>query len=57
MRINKLLVTLGLVFSMLLSSGVVVAADYDKGWNAYESGDYKTALSEWTPLAEPCLIN
>ena len=57
MRINKLLVTLGLVFSMLLSSGVVVAADYDKGLNAYESGDYKTALSEWTPLAEPCLIN
>jgi|GEM_PF-2226666 len=52
MRINKLLVTLGLVFSMLLSSGVVVAADFDKGLKAYKSGDYKAALAEWTPLAE-----
>jgi TPR repeat protein len=51
MRINKLLVTLA--FSMLFSSGVAVASgDLDKGVNAYESGDFKTALAEWTPLAE-----
>jgi TPR repeat protein len=31
---------------------VAVAADFDKGINAYDSGDYKTALAEWTPLAE-----
>jgi len=37
---------------MLLSSGVAVAADFDKGLKAYQSGDYKTALAEWTPLAE-----
>jgi len=29
-----------------------IAANFDKGWNAYQSGDYKTALSEWIPLAE-----
>jgi TPR repeat protein len=42
----------GLILSMLLSSGVALAADYDKGIEAYESGDFKTALVEWTPLAE-----
>ena len=26
--------------------------DYDKGLAAYQSGDYATALREWTPLAE-----
>ena len=52
MRINKLLATLGLVLSMLLGSGVAVAADFDKGLMAYKAGDYKSALAEWTPLAE-----
>ena len=28
------------------------AADFDKGNDAYESGDYKTALADWTQLAE-----
>ena len=50
MRINKLLVNLA--FSMLFSSGVTIAADYDKGMHAYNSGDFKTALAEWTPIAE-----
>ena len=27
-------------------------ADFAKGFAAYESGDYATALKEWTPLAE-----
>ena len=27
-------------------------ADYNKGWAAYERGDYTTALREWRPLAE-----
>jgi len=48
MRLNKLLVTL--VFSMLF--GNAVAANYEIGIAAYESGDYKTALSEFLPLAE-----
>tara|TARA_B110000908_G_C10113151_1_gene384027 strand:+ start:134 stop:739 length:606 start_codon:yes stop_codon:yes gene_type:complete len=28
------------------------AADFHKGFRAYDSGDYKAALAEWTPLAE-----
>jgi uncharacterized protein len=28
------------------------AQDFLKGWAAYESGDYATALKEWKPLAE-----
>ncbi len=27
-------------------------ADLQKGWNAYNNGDYKTALREFQPLAE-----
>ncbi len=27
-------------------------ADFQKGKDAYDSGDYETALSEWRPLAE-----
>ena len=28
------------------------AQDFNKGWAAYESGDYATALKEWKPLAQ-----
>ena len=48
MRINKLLVILA--FSMLFNNAV--AADFNKGLKAAQSGDFKTALAEWTPLAE-----
>jgi TPR repeat protein len=30
----------------------VSAADFKKGVSAYKSGDYATALREWTPLAK-----
>ena len=50
MRISKIII--GLTLSILLGSGVVVAADFNKGLEAYNSGDFKTALSEWTPIAE-----
>ena len=50
MRIIKVII--GLTLSILLGSGVVVAADFDKGLEAYNSGDFKTALAEWTPIAE-----
>jgi len=43
---------LGLTLALLLGNGVVVAADFDKGLEAVKSGDYETALREWTPLAE-----
>lgn len=42
----------GFVLSLLLIAGSVVAADYETGFNAYSEGDYATALSVWTPLAE-----
>ena len=48
MRINKLLVTLA--FTMLFNNAM--AADFNKGLKAAQSGDFKTALIEWTPLAE-----
>ncbi|MDB9753099.1 sel1 repeat family protein [Oceanospirillaceae bacterium] len=50
MRINKLLVPLA--FSMIFGSGVALADNFYKGFDAYRSGDFKTALIEWTPLAE-----
>jgi len=28
------------------------SGDYEKGYTAYQSGDYATALHEWKPLAE-----
>jgi len=55
MRIIKVII--GLTLSILLGSGVVVAADFDKGLEAYKSGDFKTALAEWTPLAEQGVAN
>ena len=30
----------------------VAAQDYQKGYDAYQAGDYATALQEWRPLAE-----
>jgi TPR repeat protein len=50
MNVKKMIT--GLVLLMLMSSGMVVAADFNKGLKAAQSGDFKTALAEWTPLAE-----
>ena len=40
-----------LAFLMALSSPVI-AQDFQKGFTAYNAGDFATALQEWTPLAE-----
>ena len=50
MSIKKIIT--GLTLSLLLASGMASAADFNKGLNAFNSGDYKTALAEWIPLAE-----
>ena len=50
MDIRKIIT--GLTLSLLLGSGVAVAADFNKGLEAAQSGNFKTALAEWTPLAE-----
>jgi TPR repeat protein len=50
------MLTLRIALSLLLltplSAAIVSAADYAKGFEAYSTGDYETALAEWTPLAE-----
>lgn len=39
--------------SILILTGTISwAQDYDKGFEAYEAGDYATALKEWKPLAD-----
>jgi len=50
---KNLTVTICLTIAVLLGvTGVSLGADFQKGVAAYESGDYATALREWTPLAE-----
>ena len=44
-----------LILATLLSLLIAVQSwggDFQKGFDAYSSGDYATALKEWTPLAE-----
>ena len=46
-------ISVGLVVMLISVSGHTVSAqDNDKGYEAYQSGDYQTALNEWLPLAE-----
>ena len=49
---RNLTATLCLTLTLLLgSSGVSWSADFQKGYTAYKSGDFATALREWEPLA------
>ena len=50
---KNLATTLYLTLVLLLGSiGTSSGNDFLKGLNAYHSGDFATALSEWKPLAE-----
>jgi len=50
---KNLSITVYLTLALLLGSiGTSWGNDFLKGLNAYHSGDFATALSEWTPLAE-----
>jgi hypothetical protein len=50
--VKNLTATICLTITLLLGSvGASWSADWDKGVTAYKSGDYATALREWTPLA------
>jgi len=50
---KHLVATLCLTIAVLLGSpGIGWGADFQKGVIASQSGDYATALREWTPLAE-----
>jgi len=47
------LLVIGIFFSTLVeNTREGWSADFVKGFNAFESGDYATALREWKPLAE-----
>ena len=48
---NKTFITF-LTILFYLTSSVGWSADFQKGYNAYNKGDFATALREWTPLAE-----
>ena len=37
---------------LAFNAGSILAQDYQKGFAAYQSDDYVTALQEWRPLAE-----
>ncbi len=50
---KRILPVLCLTIAVFLGSvGVSWGADLQKGYAAYQSGDYATALREWKPLAE-----
>ncbi len=49
MRILQATVLLALVFTL---SSIAWGEDFAKGQDAYFSGDYQTAITEWEPLAE-----
>ena len=49
----KRLLPVLMVFGVfLLSAGAGWSADFQKGLDAYKSGDYATAPREWKPLVE-----
>ena len=50
---KKFVTTLCLIVSLALGSlGKGWSADFQKGMEAYNNGDFATALKEWKPLAE-----
>jgi len=48
---NRLLILPVLLFTLLVGTPAF-SADFQKGMTAARSGDYATALREWTPLAK-----
>ena len=50
---RKFVSSLCLILSLALGSlGMGWSADFQKGMEAYNNGDFATALKEWKPLAE-----
>ena len=48
---NRLLILPVLLLTLLLGNPAF-SADFQKGWDAAQKGDFATALREWKPLAE-----
>ena len=54
---KHLTATLCLTIAVLLGSmGNSESADFQKGLTAAQSGDFATALREWTPLAKKGMV-
>ena len=49
---KHLLTILCTITALLLGAAEARSADLEKGWDAYERGDYAAALQEFRPLAE-----
>ena len=47
---NRITLTLATVLSLAFTQ--VTAQDFNKGYEAYNTGDFDTAVKEWKPLAE-----
>ena len=47
---NRIIPILAVILSFVFSE--VFAQDLNKGFKAFNAGDYATALKEWKPLAE-----
>ena len=47
---HRFILALSCILMMLAAP--ISAQDFQKGYEAYQNGDYATALKEWTPLAE-----
>jgi len=54
---RKLLPILMTIAVLLGSVGVSWSADFQKGLEAAQKGDFATALREWTPLAKQGHVN
>ncbi|MCH7615541.1 MAG: hypothetical protein IH978_07385 [Nitrospinae bacterium] len=54
---NKILLSLSLVLGFGLILATPAWADFQAGVNAYERGDYETALAEFRPSAVPRILN
>ena len=48
----RLIRTTIIALVLAFNAGSILAQDFQKGWAAYQSGDYVTALQEWRPLVE-----
>ena len=51
MKIKKILLSSTL---LIFTLGIIspIYADFNDGWNAYSSGNFKAAAKQWRPLAE-----
>jgi uncharacterized protein len=49
---RSVLLVISLLAMMMGGTTAVLATDFQKGLTAAQSGDFATALREWTPLAK-----